>query len=150
MMLTLRKAQEKDGPFVYNLTKENMFDYFNKFLPEKWSDKKFWKNLNLDRILILESGIVPVGFLDLDVKEDFLYVHNIQVDAQYRGNGILLKKIVEQEAIKRKLNKIKGKVFTENSRALKLFQYLGYSIIEDSALNLESSVWAEKIFGQNL
>jgi len=144
-MLTLRKAQEKDGPFVYSLTKKNMFDYFDKFLPEGWSDEKFWKGFDMARIIILESGENLAGFLDLESKADFLYVHHLQIDSPYTGNGFFLKNLVEEEAIKRKLNKIKGKVFTENSRALKFFQYCGYSIKEDRELETESSVWVEKV-----
>jgi len=144
-MLSFRKCQEKDKVFVYSLTKKNMFDYFNKFLPEGWSDEKFWNGFDIERIIILESGENFAGFLDLESKADFLYVHNLQIDSQYAGNSFFLKKLVEEEAIKRKLNKIKGKVFIENKRALKYFQYCGYSIKEDKKLETESSIWVEKV-----
>jgi len=73
-MLTYRDCQEKDKDFVYILTKTNMFDYFEKFLPEGWNDEKFWRGFDQERILILEQGNKRIGFLDSEKKEEgFIY-----------------------------------------------------------------------------
>ena len=61
-MLDFRKGLENDRIFVYNLTKKNMYNYFNKFLPEGWSDEKFWEGFNIERILILEEESKQIGF----------------------------------------------------------------------------------------
>jgi len=45
-MIKYRRANAKDGLFIYNLLKENMHSYFQDFLPEGWDDNKFWEGFN--------------------------------------------------------------------------------------------------------
>ena len=143
-MLTYRKGKNFDRSFVYNILKENMQEYFDNFLPEGWSDKKFSEGFDPDRIRIFQDEGRRVGFIDVEAKGESLYVHNIQTEGLYAANGIFLKKIVENEAKKRGLSKIIGKVFSENKKAINFFKVCEYSIRKDSKLEKESSFWVEK------
>jgi len=143
-MIKYRRANAKDGLFIYNLLKENMHSYFQDFLPEGWDDNKFWEGFNPERILIFERMGKRMGFLDCERRKEGLYVHNLQIDRNFKINGFLLKNSIEKEAIKKGLPKIFGKVFTENWKARSLFKAWGYSIRKDSVLEEENSIWMEK------
>ncbi len=148
-MLSLKKCSEQDKEFIYKTTKDSMAEFFNKYLPGGWSDEKFHSGFNKDKITIFEIDGLPIGFYDIEEicnKEPYLYVRNFQIIKDKRGYGITLVRLLEKEAKKRNLNKIRGKVFVNNERALEFFKHMGYNVIKNPELyQKEASVYLEKI-----
>ena len=145
-MLTKRPCLPEDRGFVYGLMKDNMADYFRRNTREGWSYEKFNRGFESSRITIFEIDGVPIGFYDIEEICDgapYMYVRNVQVDKKKRGHGLRLIQLLDEEARKRGLNIIRGKVFRENERALLLLQHLGCSVA-DEELEGENSVYVEK------
>ena len=144
-MLTTRQCSEADREFVHAVMKRNMAHYFDKYLPEKWSDEKFHNGFNPSQITILETDGLPIGFYDVEEVNEYLYVHNLQVIKKHRGQGITLNRLIDEEAKSRGLTIIRGKVFRDNERAICFFKLKGYSVIENIELSKsENSVYVEK------
>lgn len=147
IMLTKRQCSEKDRMFVYKVMKENMEDHFNKNTPEGWNDEKFHAGFDPNRITILEIGDNLVGFYDIEEvngQNPFLYVHNVQTTKEKRGFGLIINRIIDEEARSRNLRTIRAKVFRDNIRSITFCEYMGYSVISDSSLDQENSVYVEK------
>jgi len=147
-MLTKRPCTKEDRGFVYDLLKENLGEYFDRNTKEGWSDEKFDKGFDPDRITILEIDKKPVGFYDvekIDDKKPFLYVHNVQLVKEERGHPFTLIKLIDDEARARGLKFIKAKVFKDNYRTLRFLALFKYSIIYYQNLEeQENSVYVLK------
>ncbi len=144
-MLTMRPASEADRSFVYDLFKANMKSYFDRHLPEKWSDEKFHRGYNPSRTTILEAKGKPVGFVDVEPRPEFLYVyvHNVQLHPTHHGGNFRqIASLLEDIARKYQCPALRGKVFRDNTHARGLLAHLGYEDIQD--ITAEFSVGMEK------
>ncbi|MFH0836625.1 MAG: hypothetical protein V1870_00690 [Candidatus Aenigmatarchaeota archaeon] len=149
-MLSRRSCSDEDREFVYSIMKENMEGYFNRNTPEKWSDDKFHKGFDPDRIKILEIDGCSIGFYDVEdvyANESFLYIHNVQIKKGKRGVGADINRMLDEEAKTRNLTVIRGKVFCDNIRSIRFCEYMGYLVVSDSSLEEENSIWIEKRLG---
>jgi hypothetical protein len=146
-MLNPRPCTSDDGNFVYQLMKEHMKEYFDRNTAEKWSDDKFWGGFKPERITILEKRGLAVGFNDLEAvygKENYLYLHNVHVQSSSRGDIFTIDRMLNEEALKRGLHLIRGKIFKDNTRTIELEIALGAYVVLDPELEKENSVWIEK------
>ncbi len=136
----LRPAIDSDFTFILNLLKENMLASFEKHWGE-WNESSFEKTHRKENIRIIEYENSSIGYIDFKFKIDCGYVNDIQLQEKFRGKGLgtYIMKMLEQETLNKKVNRICLKVFKDN-KVVKLYERLGYkSIFED-----ESSMIMEK------
>ncbi|HII15132.1 MAG TPA: GNAT family N-acetyltransferase [Nanoarchaeota archaeon] len=138
----IRNCEDKDYGFVYTLSKKNMYALFVKHWGE-WNPKVFKDNFHKKNIRIVEYGAKRVAFFDFEFKDNFSYIHNVQVSTSMQGKGLgtFLMYLMERDTKKYKLRKIRLKVFKDNI-ARKLYLKLGYKQIKDagSAVILEKKL----------
>jgi len=146
--LTLRPADERDMSFCYELMCHNMKSLFDKNTKDGWSREKFRLGFDSSRITVVEDEKMSIGFYDLEIVEDELYCHNLQLSIDFQiGVGIKIIELLEKIAIESGAKSIVGKVFSENSRAMKLLQILGYNL--DKNIEEENSYWIRKDLGES-
>ena len=94
----LRPCKGEDYYFVYNLLKRNMCSQFVKHWG-KWDPKIFRKNFNKKNIKIITYKTKKVAFYDIEFKEGFSYINNLQLSTQVqkKGLGSVLIDIIEME-----------------------------------------------------
>src|SRR3989338_9901944 len=138
----IRTCKNKDYRFVYQVLKRNMHTLFVKHWGG-WSPNVFRDNFNKKNIRIIEYKTKRVAFYDLEFKEGFSYIHNVQVSPSRQGKGLgtCLVRLMEKETKKHKLKKICLKVFKDNV-ARKLYLKRGYKPIkkEGPAVILEKKI----------
>ena|SRR3989338_77926 len=138
----LRNCKDEDYRFVYNLLKKNMEASFVKHWGG-WNPKVFREHFNKKNIKIIEHKTKRVAFYDLEFKENFSYIYNVQVSPsmQRKGLGTFLMGLMEKETMNHGLRKIRLKVFKDNP-AKKLYLDRGYKRIKDdgSAVILEKKL----------
>jgi ribosomal protein S18 acetylase RimI-like enzyme len=132
----LRDAEDDDYEFIFSLFKENMRESFQKHFGS-WNEKSFGENHHQKNIRIIECENSSVGYVEFKFKDDYGYLISIQLLEQIRGKGCgtQIMKILEQETLYRELNKIHLKVF-KDSRAVKLYERLGYKTIFEEGTSL--------------
>src|SRR3989304_1900849 len=96
--LSLRPAEERDMGFCYELMNHNMKVLFDRSTAEKWSRVKFRFGFKPDRITIVESEGMSVGFYDYEIVKDELYLHNLQLSEDYQNKlfGSKISGLIEQ------------------------------------------------------
>ena len=109
----------------------------------KWDPKIFRNNFNKKNIKIITYKTKRVAFYDVEFKEGFSYINNLQLSTQVqkKGLGSVLIDLIERETKKHKLKTIRLKVFKDNL-ARKFYIKKGFKQIkeEKSALILEKKV----------
>lgn len=143
-MYSFRPAAESDRKVVYSLMERNMADYFQRFTPEGWSREKFDTGFKPERITICEEDGKVVGFYDADFGKEALYVRNVQVERGFRPISSVFVQRIEEEARKRGLKSVKGKVFKSNP-AVRLFKRFGYEVTGE--IESEHTYWMRKVLG---
>lgn len=138
----LRPAMDSDFTFILNLLKENMLKSFEKHWGE-WNESSFEKTHRKENIRIIEYNKVNVGYIDFKFKTDCGYINDIQLQEKFRGKGLgtSIMKMLEQETLNKKLNRICLKVFKDN-KAVKLYERLGYKPIfeDDTSMIMEKDL----------
>ncbi len=132
--LMIRPCLQADLAFVHELTRENMEPYAARHRGI-WRDELFWPRIDLADITILEISGHPVSFFDITEEGDALRVNNLQVRpaCQGRGWGARMLQLVEGEARRRGLGRVRLSVFTDNpARGLYLRQ--GYRVTGEDLL----------------
>ncbi len=138
--LEIREADVNDYRYCYQLTKDNMLDYFTKYWGG-WNPKVFEKNFNIKETFMILRNDNIVGYYVIKNKSDHYYIDNIQISSTMRGKGIGSKIliIIEKQVIDFGFNIIRLEVFKDNP-AKKLYDKFNYKIIEDK----DTSVVMEK------
>ncbi len=95
---------------------------------------RFWAE-NENRIFVAEDGIV-VGFLSVEVyheNEDYIYLDDFVVTAEYRNKGIGSALLKTAEAYAREINVLKLCLHVEktNLSAMHFYENSGYAIYRD-------------------
>jgi GNAT superfamily N-acetyltransferase len=96
-----------------------------------WMQEKF--DLDLDASRIAYRDGVPVGLANLAVRGPEAWIGGIGVVASARRTGIgeALMRAVHDEARSRDVERVWLEVIVENSRALGLYEKLGYKVVQD-------------------
>ena len=139
----LRNCKDNDYWFVYKLLKNNMLALFTKHWGG-WDPKVFREAFKKENIKIVEHKNKRIAYYNLEFKDKFSYIHNVQVSTLMRGKGLgtFLMGLMEKETKKHRLKKIRLKVFKDN-KAIELYLKLEYKKIKDdkSAIILEKVLW---------
>lgn len=122
-----RQCESEDRLFVYQTMRANLEEYFRRFSPEGWSDNKFFSGFNKERIKIIQTEDLRVGFWDLEINQ-IAICHNLHLIREYRGKGLRILKFLEDYAKLMGAEEISGKCFTTNQIQDILLKRLGYHI----------------------
>lgn len=99
MDIAFRPAKENDYKFLWNLHKVTM----KKYVEETWGwDEEFQKSYFGDHfesknIQIVEAENNAIGAVEVQIKEDEIYIANIKIEPKSQSKGIgetILKKII--------------------------------------------------------
>ena len=140
--IKLRTAMNLDKGFVYELMRNHLQSYFDKYTRERWSRIKFKEKFNPKQIKIIEHDGMSIGFFEYYQKENYIYFTHLHISQDYQGRyiGNEIFKLVKEEATSKDLS-IKCKVFKENKRSLKLLEINGFKetgkIPEEDSLIME-------------
>jgi ribosomal protein S18 acetylase RimI-like enzyme len=139
--ILVKKCLESDYGFVHNLSKESM-EFLVKKYWKKWDSGKFKEKFNKDNISIVQSEGTSIGFFDIEIQGDFLYLHNIQLDKNFQGKGVgtYLMFLIEEKIKSNDLKGMRFEVF-KNTPAANFYLNLGYEIIKDNG----NSITMEKV-----
>ena len=149
MNLKLRRAELKDKNEIENLfvlmlqsvyKTENVQGYEPDYLNKFFENDDAW-------ICIAESEGKPVGYLSIEKYPDHLYLDDFCVDEKYRNAGIgteLLRK-AQEYATEKNISQIHLHVEKSNSDAIRLYQHLGYKVINEENTRFLMVKMLEKI-----
>ena len=145
-MNQLRKANENDYNFIFNLNKTVYKDYAIKIWGS-WDDefqKQFCENrFKTEKVQIILDSEKEIGILELIEKEHQIYIEEIQIEPNSQGRGIGTEIINDIKKTAFKLNYSVGlMVFKFNNRAKKLYEKLGFNVIDETETHyiMEASV----------
>ncbi len=130
-VVRIRQCKEGERELIYEIMKENMETYFNRFTEEGWSRSRFISGFDPSRIRTVYCDGTPIAFYDTELTDRFgekcLYVHNVQIKEGYRGVlGLLILRLVERDAKSKGARKLRCKTFIANESASKLLERLGW------------------------
>lgn len=140
MSWILEKAEKKDSGRINELFIEMLQTIYNTDQVNGYSegdlDRFFDGRDEWISIAINEDKII--AFLSIEVHhedEEYIYLDDLSVTAQYRNNGIGTKLIQNAEAYAKEIhiNTICFHVEKSNTAAFRLYQRLGYEIYKDQA-----------------
>ena len=136
----IRECEDRDYYFVYNLLKCNMIGFFTRHWGG-WNPQVFRDNFKKENIKIVMYNNRRIGFTDLEYKNHFSYINNIQISTNYRSKGLgsYLLSLLEDTTINKGKQKIRLQVF-KDSIARKLYEKHSYKVIDDKG----SSIIMEK------
>jgi N-alpha-acetyltransferase 40 len=125
-----KNCNGKDCNFLHDLAKQNMEKFVVKFWG-KWDEKRFRSSLKKGSIKIIKFNDDNIGYYHIEIENDILYIHNLQIafSFQRKGIGRYVMQIIEEHARKNKIRRIDLKVFSENSASL-FYEKLGYKQAE--------------------
>jgi len=132
MNFKLRSCKKTDYDFCFKLFEENMKPYSLKHW-EEWNPNFFTTGFNIKNTTIIEVDNKPIGYFDIELKEDHGLINGIQLlkDYQNKGVGTQLLKKIETIFKSSNLNYSKLKVFNDNP-VIKLYQKLNYKEIKET------------------
>lgn len=140
MEWTIRKAVKEDEPQINALFKEMLRSVYSIGDAEGYEagylDKFFTNGDRNDWICAAEANGSIVGYLSIEVHhepESFIYLDDLSVTENFRGMGIGTKLIKTAEGFAEKLNipAVVLHVEKTNKSAFRLYERLGYSILND-------------------
>jgi ribosomal protein S18 acetylase RimI-like enzyme len=128
LAFTLRQADEVDRDFLWHAHKAAMKGYVSQTWgwDEAWQQQYFRDHVLPERIQVIEVEREPAGFLELDVRDDCLFVTNLELLPAYQGKGIggELLRSVQTEAAASRLP-VRLQVLRVNP-ARRLYERLGF------------------------
>ena len=141
--IQLRKVQSFDVDITYAWAKNKTIRQYslNKSVITKEQHSKWFNSKWIDPdclYFIAEKRNEPIGSFRLDIDSEGSGHISYLIDSKYHGNGYgseLLRLGVHIAKENSKIKNIKGEVMIENQASVKVFQNLGFSII-DSSRNL--------------
>jgi len=127
IMLIIKKALKKDTDFILQITRENMSSLL------VWNDEKFLNNLKIKNIYIVFKDSKKIGLVDCEKTKGNLYIHNLQVNKEFWGQGIgkTIMEYVDNLAKIMKCKKIVFRVSQNNKRAITFYANLGFHYLKN-------------------
>jgi ribosomal protein S18 acetylase RimI-like enzyme len=126
MRYELRSATEDDYEFCYAVTKQNMLVLFSKHWGG-WVDEEFRRGFHPGRVRIVLMDDEPAGFISVEVRDDAVYIENVQLSPVCQGSGIgteiLLRVARENDRLPLRLT-----TFVDNP-ARRLYERLGFKVL---------------------
>lgn len=131
MIFSLRKATDKDLDLTYKIKKNALHEYlemlwgWNETAQNEFHQKHFKKG----NFQIIEQQEEGIGYLEIENREDHIFLANIMILKQFQGKGI--GKIILEDLMKHHAE-IHLEVLKVNKRAVQFYQNLGFEIEQES------------------
>ena len=138
MTWTLGKAEKKDANRINELFIEMLQTIYNTDKVDGYAEgdlDRFFDGRDEWVSVAIADGQI-IAFLSIEVhheEEEYIYLDDLSVTKEYRSKGIGTRLIQGAEAYAREINisAIYFHVEKSNAEAFKLYQRLGYEILED-------------------
>lgn len=131
MIFSLRKATDNDLDLTYKIKKNALYEYLEMLWGwnEQAQDEFHREHYKKEHFQIIERHEEGIGYLEIENREDHIFLANIMILKLFQGNGI--GKIILQDLIKQH-SEIHLEVLKVNKRAIQFYQNLGFVMIEES------------------
>lgn len=149
-MLLLKVKTKKDIQILVKLAEKIWKPYWTKMLGIKQAEymyEKFQSASAVEKQIeqgyiykIITEKTAPLGYYGIVNEKDYLYISKLYVDTSQRGKGlgkIMLQDIIKT-AKKHKQQKICLNVNKDNSDSIKIYERLGFKIIESVVIEIGS------------
>jgi ribosomal protein S18 acetylase RimI-like enzyme len=123
---------ERDGELIRALTRANFYDAMKL----TWNEERHQREpVHPERYRMIRRGSETIGFFAVRAEPDHLYVQTIQLAPAVRGAGIgtRLMHHIRRLAIDAGRRAVRLRVLHANAGARRLYDRLGYTMIEDGA-----------------
>jgi len=148
MKYYLRNITESDKNFIYNVKKASIMDYVQKIWgwDEEYQIRDFESDFILENFKIITVEGVDIGFVQTTEEPLNINIIEIHIIPEYQGYGIgssIINHILEEASKKRKTVRIG--CFIDNSRAKKLYQKLGFKVVNITNTHYEMEYGPENL-----
>lgn len=123
---------ERDGELIRTLTRASFYDAMKL----TWNEERHQREpMYPERYHMVRRGSETIGFFAVRAEADHLYVQTIQLVPAARGDGIgtRLMHHIHRLAIDAGCRAVRLRVLHANAGARRLYDRLGYTMIEDGA-----------------
>ena len=124
VMFEVRSFKKNDSQALANIYLKCRLDTFHWVPKEEFKLDDFEKDTEGEKILVLTSDSIPVGFIAIWIQDHF--IHHLFVDPSYQGKGCGLALLTEGLKIVGRPARLKCVV--RNSRACKFYEKYGWKI----------------------
>ncbi len=129
MIYNLRKATEQDLDLTYKIKKNALQQYLEMLWG--WNEKAqvdfHREHYQKKRFQVIELQNEPIGYLEIELYEDHIFLANLMILQQFQGKGI--GKIIMENLIKNNPN-IQLEVLKVNHKAKRFYEGLGFAVLE--------------------
>jgi SAM-dependent methyltransferase/GNAT superfamily N-acetyltransferase len=131
----LMPAKEDDKQLIYGLKKDSIFQYVDEIWgwDEAYQVKDFNDNFVLGNFQVIMLDGLKIGFIETFDNENLINISEIQIEKNYRCNGIgsdIIKKLIDKACQQIKI--ITLGCFKKNAGAKSLYKKLGFDLKEET------------------
>jgi ribosomal protein S18 acetylase RimI-like enzyme len=130
MIFSLRKATDNDLDLTYKIKKNALHEYlemlwgWNETAQAEFHREHFKK----EHFQIIEWHEKGIGYLEIENRQDHIFLANIMILKQFQGKGI--GKIILEDLMKHH-SEIHLEVLKVNKQAVQFYQNLGFEIEQE-------------------
>lgn len=135
MTFSLRKATDNDLDLTYKIKKNALYEYlemlwgWNETAQAEFHREHFKK----EHFQIIEQHEEGIGYLEIENRQDHIFLANIMILKQFRGKEIG-KKIIED--LMKQHSEIRLEVLIVNKRAIQFYQNMGFEIADNDSITM--------------
>ena len=128
MKISQRAAIPEDIEWLEPFYESIMRPYYVE-LKLEWDSTKFRESFDLKITKIIQANGIDIGMIEVEEREDCIYLGDIQIDSRYRGKGVgtkLIKTVIQSGLASKpiRLRVLKG------NPAKELYLRLGFKEIQ--------------------
>jgi ribosomal protein S18 acetylase RimI-like enzyme len=129
MIFNLRNATDEDLDLTYKIKKKCLQKYLEMLWG--WNDKAqtdfHHKHYQKEHFQIIERQNEPIGYLEIEFYEDYIFLANLMILQQFQGQGI--GRIIMEDLIKHN-STIVLEVLKVNHNAKRFYEIFGFTVFE--------------------
>ena len=130
MIFSLRKAEIEDLDLTYKIKRNALSEYLEQLWG--WNDEAQYEfhqeHFNPNNFQLIEISNEPIGYLETTQKGNVLLLLNLMILKEFQGQRI--GKIVLEDLLRQHFS-IKLEVLKVNIRAIRFYESLGFTILEE-------------------
>lgn len=139
MIFNIRKALDQDLDLTYKIKKNALKEYLEMLWG--WNEKAqkdFHQNqFEKERFQVIELQNEPIGYLEIESYEDYIFLANLMILQRFQGQGI--GKIIMKDLLKNNPH-IQLEVLKVNQRAIRFYKGFGFTIIDDLEVSFRMKI----------
>ena len=129
MIFNLRKSTDADLDLTYKIKKKCLHKYLEMLWG--WNEEAqadfHQKHYQKERIQIIETQKRSIGYLEIELYEDYIFLANLMILQQFQGQGI--GRIIMEDLIKNN-STIVLEVLKVNHKAKRFYEIFGFTVFE--------------------